>query len=85
MTKSRANRFGLATLLTFFHERARFPSGEVKAQGVVALSKQFDVRVSINDEAFLTGSTTERMRAEIRVFFGFRETTEAEADMLTVW
>ena len=87
MTKSRANRLGFATLLTFFRERARFPrdESEVEAQGVVALSKQLDVPVPIDGEAFLTGRTTERLRAEIRVRFGFRETTVADADMLTVW
>ena len=39
----------------------------------------------IDGEAFLTGRTAERLRAEIRVRFGFREATVADADMLTVW
>ena len=39
----------------------------------------------MDGEAFLTGRTAERLRAEIRVRFGFREATVADADTLTVW
>jgi hypothetical protein len=87
MVKSRANRLGFAILLTFFRERGRFPrdEAEVETQGIAALSKQLDVPPPIDGEAFLTGRTAERLRAEIRVRFGFREATVADADMLTVW
>lgn len=87
MTKSRANRLGFAILLTFFRERGRFPrdEAEVETQGIAVLSKQLDVPTPIDGEAFLTGRTAERLRAEIRVRFGFREATVADADMLTVW
>ena len=87
MTKNRANRLGFAILLTFFRERGRFPrdEGEVETQGIAALSKQLDVPAPIDGEAFLTGRTAERLRAEIRVRFGFREATVADADLLTVW
>jgi TnpA family transposase len=87
MTKNRANRLGFAILLTFFRERGRFPhdESEVEAQEVLALSKQLDVPMPVDGEAFLTGRTAERLRAEIRVRFGFREATVADADTLTVW
>ena len=87
MTKNRANRLGFAILLTFFRERGRFPcdEGEVETQGIAALSKQLDVPAPIDGETFLTGRTAERLRAEIRVRFGFREATVADADLLTVW
>lgn len=87
MTKSRANRLGFAILLTFFRERGRFPrdESEVEPQGIAALSKQLDVPTPVDGEAFLTGRTTERLRAEIRVRFGFREATVADAEMLTAW
>ena len=87
MTKNRANRLGFAILLTFFRERGRFPrdENEVEAQGIAALSKQLDAPTPIDGEAFLTGRTAERLRAEIRVHFGFREATVADADMLTIW
>ena len=87
MTKSRANRLGFAILLTFFRERGRFPrdEAEVETQGIAALSKQLDVPTPIDGEAFLSGRTAERLRAEIRVRFGFREATVADADRLTAW
>ena len=87
MTKSHTNRLGFAILLTFFRERGRFPhdDAEVEAQGIAALSKQLDMPIPMNGEAFLTGRTAERLRAEIRVQFGFREVTVADADMLTAW
>jgi len=49
------------------------------------LSKQLDVPVPIDCEALLTRRTTELLRAEIRVRFGFRESMVDDADMLTVW
>jgi len=87
MTKRRANRLGFAILLTFFRERGRFPrhESEIEPQGVAALSRQLDASLPVDGEAFLTGRTAERLRAEIPVRFGFREATVADADMLTVW
>ncbi len=87
MTKSRGNRFSFALLLTFFRERGRFPreETEVEPQGIAALSQQLDLPTPKSDEALLTGRTAERWRAEIRHRFGFRETTVADAEMLTVW
>ncbi len=86
-TKNRANRLGFAVLLTFFRERGRFPRDEteIEVQGVVALSEQLDVPIPMDGEAFLTGRTAERLHAEIRARFGFREATLADADALTVW
>jgi hypothetical protein len=87
MTKHRSNRLGFAILLTFFRERGRFPrdESEVEAQGITALSRQLDVSPPMDGEAFLTGRTAERLRAEIRTRFGFREATVADAGMLTAW
>jgi len=83
MTKNRANWLDFAILLTFFRERGRFPrdESEVGVEGVAALSRQLDVP----SEAVLNGRTAERLRAEIRVRFGFREATVADADVLTNW
>jgi hypothetical protein len=87
MTKNRANQLGFAILLTFFRERGRFPrhESEVEPQGISALSRQLDVVTPVDGEAFLSGRTAERLRAEIRVRFGFREATVADAEMLTAW
>jgi Domain of unknown function (DUF4158) len=69
LTKHRANRLGFAILLTFFRERGRFPCDESKvdAQGIAVLSRQLDVSPPVDGEAFLTGRTAERLRAEIRI------------------
>ena len=87
MTKNRANRMGFAILLTFFRKQGRFPRDEtdVDAQGIAALSKQLDVPTPIDGEAFLMGRTAERLRAEIRARFGFREVMVADAEMLQKW
>lgn len=87
MTKSRANRLGFAILLTFFRDCGRFPRDEteVEAHVIAALCKQLDVPPPSDGKIFLTDRTTERLRAEIRVRFGFREVTIADAEMLTEW
>ncbi len=87
MAKNRVNRLGFAILLTFFRERGRFPreEAEVDRQGIAALSQQLDVPMSTDGKAFLSGRTAERLRAEIRVRFGFREATVADAEMLMAW
>jgi hypothetical protein len=77
MNKHRANRLGFAILLTFFRDRVRFPrdESEVEPRGIAALSRQLNVPPPVDGEAFLAGRTAERLRAEIRFRFGFRETT----------
>jgi hypothetical protein len=62
-----------------------YNESEIDAQGVVALSKQLDVSTSVDGEADLPGRTAERLRAEIRARFGFREATVADAERLSVW
>jgi TnpA family transposase len=86
-TKRRASRIGFAVLLVFFRERGRFPrdAAEVDAQAIRALSEQLDLPLPVDDEAFLSGRTAERLRAEIRSRFGFREATVEDADNLTSW
>ena len=87
MNKHHANRLGFAILLAFFRDRGRFPrdESEVEPQGIAALSRQLNVAVPVDGEAFLTGRTVERLRAEIRARFGFREATISDAEMLTKW
>jgi TnpA family transposase len=85
--KRRASRLGFAALLVFFRERGRFPrdAAEVDTQAIRALSEQLDLPLPTDDEAFLSDRTAERLRAEIRSRFGFREATVADADNLTSW
>jgi TnpA family transposase len=87
MSKRGRTRLGFAILLAFFRDRGRFPrhESEVDPQGIATLSQQFNVRAPVGGEAFLVGRTAERMRSEIRVRFGFREATVADADALNEW
>jgi TnpA family transposase len=85
--KRRASRLGFAVLLVFFRERGRFPrdATEVDAHAIRALSEQLELPLPIDDEAVLSDRTAERLRAEIRSRFGFREATVADADNLASW
>jgi hypothetical protein len=87
MSKRGRTRLGFAILLAFFRDRGRFPrhASEVDPQGIATLSQQLNVRAPVDGEAFLVGRTAERMRSEIRVRFGFREATVADADALSEW
>lgn len=87
MTRRNANRLGFAIMLAFFKDRGRFPrhASEVEPQGIAAVCRQLNVAFPVDSEAFLTGRTAERLRAEIRIRFGFRESTVADAEMLTDW
>src|SRR2546427_4774104 len=87
MSKSHASLQGDYFLLTFLRARGRFPrdGAEVAAQSIAGLCKQLAVPTPVDGEAFPTGRTAERLRAEIRGRFGFREATVADAEMLTVW
>ena len=87
MSKRGRTRLGFAILLAFFRDRGRFPQheSEVDPQGIATLSQQLNVRAPVDGEALLVGRTAERMRSEIRVRFGFREATVADADALTEW
>lgn len=87
MTKRQTNRLGFAFLLTFFREWGRFPCGEaeIDSQSIHVQGQQLGLPRPSDAEVFLTGRTAERLRAEIREHFGFREATVADADQLTVW
>lgn len=87
MSKHGKTRLGFAILLAFFRDHGRFPrhESELDPQRIVALSQQINVRAPVDGEAFLAGRTAERLRSEIRVRFGFREATVADADMLIEW
>ena len=87
MSKRGRTRLGFAILLAFFRDRGRFPrhESEVDPQGIATLSQQLNVRAPVDGEALLVGRTAERMRSEIRVRFGFREATVADADALSEW
>ncbi len=87
MDKSRGTRLGFAILLVFFREYSRFPrdQAEIDPQSIKSLRKQLKASITMDCEAFITERTAERLRAEIRAHFGFREASVADAENLTSW
>jgi TnpA family transposase len=86
--KSRANRLRFAIMLLFFRERGRFPrsADEIDAETMMALTSALDVPLPTGALVFDGADRTlERQRAEIRLLFGFREATVADAAALGRW
>ena len=79
--KSKANRLIFALLLKYFGVLGHFPSSVSQIDHGVAIhvARQLGVDVATNG-ATLGERTLERYRAEVRVFFGFRETTVEDAE-----
>jgi hypothetical protein len=84
--KSQANRPAFAVLLLFFRANGRFPeTAEIHPCVVARLAQQLGIDTgSIADQAW-QGRTAKRHRAEIRVLFGFREPTVADAEAMVAW
>ena len=87
MAKSRENRLTFATWLIFFRDHGRFPRGpsDLESLDIAALARQIEVTVPADGGLLLAERTAKRLRTEIRVRYGFREATVADADSLTEW
>ena len=87
LSKHRKNQLVFAILMVFFRDCGRFPraESEVSSEGIAKVRRQLDISVPEDVESFFVGRTAERLRAEIRTRFGFRESTVADANMLTAW
>ena len=87
MAKSRENRLAFATWLMFFRDHGRFPRGpsDLESLDIAALARQIEVTVPADGGLLLAERTAKRLRTEIRVRYGFREATVADADSLTEW
>ncbi len=87
LSKHKKNQLTFAILMVFFRDCGRFPrdKSEVTSEGIAKVSQQLDVSVLEDVESLFVGRTAERLRAEIRTQFGFRESTIADASMLTAW
>ena len=84
--KSRVNRLGFAVLLLFFRANGRFPeASEIHPSIVARIAEQLGTNNGpILDQAWHS-RTGKRHRAEIRVLFGFREPTVADAEEMAAW
>ena len=87
MTKSRANRLGFALLLLFYRTQGRFPNTpkEIEPSIVDLVARQLGIADTSHDGFDTASRTWKRHRAEIRALSGFRESTVADAEMLSEW
>lgn len=87
LAKRRPNRLAFALLLAFFREYGRFPraTADIDPQVIAAVRRQLGPAGPADGEDLPGGRTGERMRAEIRAYLGFRESTVADAEALTAW
>lgn len=85
--KSEVNRLSKAVLLKFFQMEARFPrsSQEVPSQVVSYIASLLSLSPQPYKKYSFKGRTYERHRADIRLFFGFREITPQDKEDLKTW
>ena len=81
------NRLGFAVLLKFFQLEARFPRSrqEIPKPIVSYIARQLELSPNSFREYEWQGCTSVRHRVEIREFFGFRESTQQDAQLLKEW
>ena len=84
--KRSTNRLGFALLLRSFGTSGRFPrsGAEIPADAIRYVADQLGIDGGI-DGGVLQERTVERYRAEVRAFFGFRESNDEDAESLTTW
>jgi TnpA family transposase len=84
--KKRDNQLGFALLLLHYRVHAQFPDDpiEILPEAIDSVVQQLGL-VDLSDSRLtdFTNRTGKRHRAEIRVFFGFREATVADGIMLS--
>ncbi|WP_414589730.1 Tn3 family transposase [Scytonema sp. PCC 10023] len=85
--KSEVNRLGKAVLLKFFQMEARFPrfGADVPYMVVSYIARLLSLSPQQFKEYSFNGRTIERHRADIRLFFGFREITPQDKEDLKTW
>src|SRR5699024_4159042 len=82
-----STRLDFAVLFKFFQQEGRFPTqeDEIPAYVLQHIAKQ----VNLDAQLFATypweTSSSKRHRRQIRDHFGFRETTEADREKVTLW
>ncbi len=86
-SKNLANQLTFAALLTFFRDAGRFPrsDAEIDPEMIDALVHQLALDGDGASYDLALTRTVKRHRAEIRTFFGFRETSMEDAEVLSAW
>nr|WP_243109320.1 DUF4158 domain-containing protein [Anaerophilus nitritogenes] len=85
--KSGATRLGFAISFKFFQQEARFPNHKNEIPKIVIsyIAKQLDLKNTLFDEYDWRGRSIKYHRAQIRDFFGFKETTNKDIEAITNW
>lgn len=85
--KSGATRLGFAALFKFFQHEAKFPThkGEIPKEVLLYISKQLNLDIFLIDEYDWNGRTIKYHRAQIREFFGFKESTLEDTEHVSAW
>lgn len=81
--KTRETRLGFAVMFKFFQFEARFPYSKNEIPKVVIkyISKQTQVEESLFENYDINSRTFFNHKAQIREFFGFRESTNEDAQI----
>jgi TnpA family transposase len=85
--KTAETRLGFAVMLKFFQHEARFPEqkNELPKAVMEYIAKQIKCAPAAFSRYEWTSRSSTYHRAQIREFFGFRESTTEDLDTLTVW
>ncbi len=86
-SKILANQLTFAALLAFYRDIGRFPrsDAEIDPEMFETLVHQLALRGDVASYGGSLTRTTKRHRAEIRAFFGFRETSMEDGEVLSAW
>jgi hypothetical protein len=83
--KNQEDRMGFALLLLHYRVHGQFPGDPagISPEAIVSVAQQLGL-VDLSDSRLtdLENRTRKRHRAEIRIFFGYRETIVADSAML---
>ncbi|HSA34344.1 MAG TPA: DUF4158 domain-containing protein, partial [bacterium] len=85
--KTGATRLGFSVLLKFFQVEARFPSskGEVPEDITIFIAKQLKLSSRLFQEYKWQDRSFVYHKVQVREYFGFKETTNEDNDMITEW
>ena len=85
--KTGDNRLGFAVIFKFFQQEARFPIGKHEIPKVIIdfIAKQTKTPADLFNTYEFNNRTYFSHKAQIREFFGFRESTDVDIKIMTNW
>jgi len=87
VSKSGISRLGFAVLFKFFQYEARFPNhkNEIPKEVILYISKQLYCESYSFEDYDFSNRNIKYHRAQIRQYFGFRESTIEDMNIITEW